>query len=121
MLKQPQTQETATVCTTADPGICGFPCTIRARKSDPRTVLVEIGETECEQISKLAQKINQISLRELFAPLTRNPVYAAAQQCGCHASCIIPAAILKTAEIAMEMALPKPVLIEFEICKKTEK
>ncbi len=121
MPKQPQTQETTTVCTTADPGICGFPCTIRARKADARTVLVEIGETECKQISKLAQKINQISLRELFAPLTRNPVYAAAQQCGCHASCIIPAAILKTAEIAMEMALPKQVLIEFETCKQTEK
>ncbi len=121
MAKQPQTQEIIDVCTTVDPGICGFPISIRARKADARTVWVEISATGCEQIEKLAQQFDQISMHELFAPLTRNKVYVAAQRCGCHSSCIIPAAILKTAEAAMEMALPKQVRIRFETCDKTEK
>ena len=47
-------------------------------------------------------------------PVTRNPVYLAAQQSGCHASCPIPMAVLKAAEVAMEMALPRDVSIRFE-------
>ncbi len=50
-------------------------------------------------------------------PVTRNPVYLAAQKSGCHASCPIPMAVLKTAEVAMEMALPREVILQFEPCK----
>jgi len=117
-VKQPQAQQTD-VITNVEPGICGFSCTIRARKSDPRMVSVEISETECEQICKLTPLVVQISMQELFAPLTRNKVYAAAQECGCHTSCIVPAAILKTVEIAMEMALPRQARIEFGTCSRT--
>jgi len=49
-------------------------------------------------------------------PVTRNPVYLAAQKSGCHPSCPIPAAVLKAAEVAMEMALPRDASIRFEPC-----
>ncbi len=109
------------VCVTVDPGICGLPCRISARKENSQTVTVRIGHTQCEQIVRLAKQIDKITLQQLFAPLTRNPVCVAAQKAGCHASCPVPAAILKTAEVAMEMALPKPVLITFEPCDRKEK
>lgn len=109
------------ICVTVDPGICGLPCHIRARKESARAVTIDIGRTQCEQINRLAKQIDRVTLQELFAPLTRNPVCVAAQKAGCHASCPVPSAILKTAEVAMEMALPKQVLIKFETCDRNEK
>ena len=58
-----------------------------------------------------------MTLKELFMPVTRNPVYIAAEQSGCHPSCPIPAAALKAVEVAMEMALPRDVSIRFEQCQ----
>jgi hypothetical protein len=97
-----------------DPGVCGFTCVIRVKQLDKRLVAIEIAESECEQIKKLDGRLETISLRELFTPLTQNPVYKAAQACGCHASCAIPSAVLKAAEVAMGMALARPVRFSFD-------
>lgn len=114
-MKQPlKTADQHIVRLVADPGICGFQCMVEARKIDDGTVVVEISGSECGQIQHLAGEITPISLRELFTPLTRNPVYIAAEKSGCHTSCVIPAAVLKTVEAAMEMALPKDVRIVFK-------
>ena len=107
-------------CATIDAGICGFSCRIRARRIEARRVALQIGDTECRQIRQMAEKLDSLSLQDLFAPFARNPVYLAAQQAGCHASCAVPAAVLKTAEVAMEMALPRAVCIRFEDCAETK-
>ena len=106
------------ICVTVDPGICGFPCRIIARQLDNRMVLVTVVESECKQIQRLSKQLDKISMSELFEPMTRNRVYLAAQQSGCHPSCVIPAAVLKAAEVAMEMALPKEVHIRIEPCRE---
>ena len=100
-------------CVTAEPGICGFPCTIKAQKSGNRTVTVEINGSECRQIQRLSTCLTEMSLKELFMPLTRNPVYIAAEKSGCHPSCAIPAAVIKAVEVALGMALPREVRIKF--------
>lgn len=102
------------VFVTAEPGICGFRCTIKAQKSDNQTVTVEINGSECKQIQRLSISLTEMSLKELFMPLTRNPVYIAAEKSGCHPSCTIPAAVLKAVEVALGMALPKEVNIKFK-------
>lgn len=99
---------------TAEPGICGFPCTIKAQKLNNQVVSVEIGRSECKQIQRMATRLSAMSLKELFMPLTRNPVYVAAEKSGCHSSCVIPAAVLKAVEVALEMALPRDVSIQFK-------
>ncbi len=104
-------------CITVDPGVCGFTCVIRARQTEKRSVAIEIAESECQQIKRLASRLETISLRELFMPLTANPVYKAAQASGCHASCAIPSAVLKAAEVAMGMAVARPVNFTFD-CEK---
>jgi hypothetical protein len=96
-----------------EPGICGFSCTIRAQKSDNRTVAVQIGNSECKQIKRLSSHLTEISLGELFLPPTRNPVYIAAEKAGCHSSCAIPLAVLKAVEVALGVALPRQVRIQF--------
>ena len=105
-------------CAVVDAGICGFTCRIRAWKIDQRTVGLEISESECQQIQDYSELIRQLTLNEVFVPATRNPVYLAAEQSGCHASCPVPVAVLKAAEVAMEMALPRDASIRFEPCKR---
>jgi UDP-N-acetyl-D-mannosaminuronate dehydrogenase len=100
-------------CVTVEPGICGLPCTIKAQKSGNRTVTIEINGSECKQIQRLSTCLTEMSLKELFMPLTRNPVYIAAEKSGCHPSCAIPAAVIKAVEVALGMALPREVRIKF--------
>jgi hypothetical protein len=105
-------RETLVAVTKVDPGICGFPCVVTAQKEGSRTVSIEISGSECKQIQKLSEDLQEMSLRELFKPITRNPVMVSAQSAGCHTSCTIPVAILKTVEVAMEMAVARDVKIE---------
>ena len=107
-------------CAAVDAGICGFTCRIKAWKVDKKTVGLEISESECQQIQDFSEILSQLSLDEIFMPITRNPVYLAAEQSGCHPSCPVPVAILKAAEVAMEMALPRDASIRFEPCKGEE-
>lgn len=104
------------ICVEVDPGICGFPCVIKARKKGVREVLLEISGSDCEQIQRLAERLATLSLKEIFAPLSCNPVYISAEKSGCHLSCAIPVAIIKAAEVALELALPQEVHIKFEAC-----
>jgi len=101
-------------CVAVTPGICGFICRIRARKIDKRIVSIDITDSECKQIQLLDRRLAEMSLKELFMPLTRNPVYVAAEKSGCHPSCAIPSAVLKTVEVAMGMALPQDVRFRFD-------
>jgi len=105
--------ETHPVCVNLDPGICGFPCTIEATRAENRTVLVTIRDSECEHIQRLSESLNEIGLRDLFAPISRNPAFISAERAGCHPSCPIPIAIMKAVEAAMDMALPRDVFIRF--------
>ena len=99
-----------------DPGICGFPCIIKARKSGARQVSLAISGSDCEQIQRLAERLATLSMKDIFAPLSRNPVYISAEKSGCHLSCAIPVAVIKAAEVALELALPQDVHIKFESC-----
>ena len=77
-------------------------------------VSIDITDSECKQIKMLAGRVAEMSLKELFLPMTRNPVYMAAVKSGCHPSCAIPSAVLKTVEVAMGMALPQDVRFHFD-------
>ena len=79
-------------------------------------VALEITESNCKQIQKLSERLAEISLRDIFAPISRNPVYISAEKSGCHLSCVVPVAVIKAAEVALEMALPREVCIKFELC-----
>ena len=101
---------------TVDPGICGFPCVVKACKTGAREVSLEISGSDCEQIQRLAERLKPLSIKELFTPLSRNPVFVSTEQSGCHLSCAIPVAVIKAAEVALELALPQEVHIKFEAC-----
>ncbi len=99
-----------------EPGICGFSCTIKARIKERWSVQLEIN-SGCEQIQNLSNLLKDITVKDLFLPITRNPLYLSAEQAGCHPSCAVPVAAVKATEVAMGTALPQEVKIEFEVMK----
>lgn len=107
-----ETEEIA--CFVVDPGICGFHATIKARKNGKRMVTVEILDSQCKQIKRLSKSLGDISLKDFFLPITRNPVYVAAEKAGCHGSCVVPVAVIKTAEVALSLAIPRDISIKFQ-------
>ena len=100
------------LCAEIDPGICGFPCRIEVRNREKRKVFLAITGSECGQIQEMARLLDEITLQDLFAPVSRNPIFRFAEKAGCHSSCIVPVALLKLAEVAMGMALPKEARIK---------
>ena len=103
-------------CIHVMPGICGFSGVVKARKLENRKIQLQISDSECEQINRLSANLPEIDWKDLFVPLTRNPVYVNAEKSGCHPSCVIPAAMLKAAEVAMGMAISKDVHFRFQPC-----
>ncbi|MBA4392271.1 MAG: hypothetical protein C0407_01845 [Desulfobacca sp.] len=97
-----------------DSGICGFHCIVKAWEKEKRKVSIRISESECNQIQRLSQLVQEMNLKELFAPISKNLIFSSAQSVGCHPSCPVPMAILKAVEVAMGMALPKDAHIRFE-------
>ncbi len=88
-------------------GICGFKCRISAERSEKRNIRIKITESDCELIQKYSRLLNDISLKDLFAPLTKNLIFISAEQAGCHQACPVPSAVVKACEVAFELALPK--------------
>lgn len=94
------------------PGNCGFPCTIHVVPRERRVVAITL-HSKCEQVRNMGGLVTELNLHGLFLPITRNPVYLAAEQAGCHPSCPVPVAVLKAVEVASGMAVPQEVLIRF--------
>jgi len=94
-----------------DPGICGFTCSIRAMKEGKR-VIFDI-QSECGQIKKLAAALGTITLKDLFVPLSQCPIFRAAEDSKCHLACPVPASLVKAAEVALGLALPKEATVRF--------
>ena len=96
---------------TVDPGICGFICSISAWK-DGGEVRFNI-QSDCDQIKKLTLHLGPIGMKELFVPLTKSPVFLSTEKSKCHLACPIPSSLIKAAEVALGLALPKEVTIRF--------
>ncbi len=96
-----------------EPGICGFSCQVEARRQDKQHAIIEITGSQCELIQKVAENLKEISVEDIFAPHTSNPVFKAVEQAGCHLTCPVPVALLKAAEAALELALPQDASISF--------
>jgi hypothetical protein len=105
--------QTRIVRVTVEPGICGLPCRIHARRESHWSVELAM-QSDCQKMQRLAGHLKGITMRELLSPVSGNPIFRLAEQEGCHPSCPVPVAIAKAAEVALELALPKEVTIRFE-------
>ena len=95
-----------------DPGICGFQCEVEVKKKERRKVDVSI-YSECPQLLKLHGILGSLDFRDIFMSPKRNIVFTLSAKAGCHASCPVPLAVLKCAEVEMGLALPRDVIMNF--------
>jgi hypothetical protein len=96
-----------------EPGVCGFSCVVEARRQEKQCVNITIKGSECELIQKLSEKLKEMTVEDIFVPHTSNPVFKAAELTGCHLTCLVPLAVLKAGEAALELALPRDACISF--------
>jgi hypothetical protein len=98
-------------------GACGFVARIRARKTDKRSLVVEI-ESECKSVRELGRAIAEtgpLTMRDILARSEAdNPVFREASVSLPHAACPVRVAIMKAAEVELGLAVPRDVSIEFE-------
>jgi hypothetical protein len=104
-----------TVHVEVDPGVCGFCCRITAVPKAKHVVRLRVIDSDCEHIQGLNALIGEMGIRDLFLPFCRNPVMIAAEKAGCHAACPVPTALIKAAEAAMGMAIPKSVVMDIRL------
>lgn len=97
-----------------DPGICGLHSVVKVSSEDGQSCEAAI-ESECEAIRALAQDLKTFDgFDAAFKPFAENPVYLAAGAHYKHAACPVPSAVIKAAEIACSLALPKDVEFKAE-------
>jgi len=94
-------------------GECGQETSIEARKVDPIKMVFEI-TTTCEHIQALADELGEVNVgHEMSCRLDETQVCTLAAKHVCRNSCIVPAAILKTMEVAAGIFLPGNCQVEF--------
>ncbi len=97
-----------------DPGICGFACTVRSTSENKKTAQIKISGSGCTMIQELAGTVKEVSMQDIFVPLTKNLIFINAEKAKCHLACPVPVAVVKAAEAALVLALPKDVTMKFE-------
>lgn len=95
-----------------DPGICGFPATIRVEKVSKERVNIQIA-CACDQVKRFAERVADLEWKRAFGPMCSTDVYKAASQTLKHAACPIPVALLKAMEAEIGAAVPRDVTIRF--------
>jgi hypothetical protein len=98
-----------------DPGICNFQSEVRVKKKEKYMVDVTI-YSDCPQLLQLNKMLDSLDVRDIFAPPIRNVVFTLSEKAGCHASCPVPLAVLKCAEVELGLALPRDVMMTFRRC-----
>ena len=97
------------------PGACGLTSRIHASSPDGMNVVLEI-ESTCPRVQAYAAQVTGLdAYQELLSkPLAQTlPVLLAAEH-NLHTTCLIPVAVLKAAEAAAGLALPRDAGIKLE-------
>ena len=94
-----------------DAGICGKKAVIKAECDDMQTARLDI-TSDCAHINEMAKKLTEINaMEEAFGSIGETHVFRVAREHCEHAACPVPTAIIKAAEAACGLALPKNVSI----------
>jgi hypothetical protein len=95
-------------------GICGFKTIIRVEdlKKYKATCIIESSCPNHRKVAKILETVTINAMDELFRK-GKSQVMQACQGIIPHVSCPVPAAILKTLEVGVGLALPADVTITF--------
>ena len=97
-----------------NPGICGFNTTIKVESQDMQNALIHM-ESDCGKIKKMSIKLKEVDgFKECFGAIGDCECFKVGGECGLHAACPVPTAIIKGIEVACGLALPQDVDIKIE-------
>jgi hypothetical protein len=90
---------------------CGLTTTVETVQADLQRVTLKI-ESECKAIRRIAEELTEVDpFQEMSSRRGTPRTLALGIQYCTHASCPVPATIIKTVEVTAGMDLPKPVII----------
>ncbi len=94
-----------------DAGVCGHSATIRAERTSGYNVRLTV-ESDCAHVRSIAPEPLEVdALREVATRTGLPPLLERAHLTCAHAACPVPSALIKAAEVATGLALPKDVTI----------
>jgi glycine cleavage system regulatory protein len=97
-----------------DAGVCGHITEVETEVGEKFIVKIKISSS-CEGIRRLAAELSEVdALQEISFRKTPPEILAKGAQFCSHASCPVPAGIIKAVEVAAGLALPKDVSIKLE-------
>ena len=98
-------------------GACGFEALVRASRSGKVSVRIEL-QSNCESVEDLGRKFEQagaLTIKDFMSTgEKKNRVLQWTAEALPHSGCPIPVAIIKAAEVELDLNIPCPVSIEFE-------
>jgi hypothetical protein len=88
-------------------GVCGLKTVVRAISTDGVTVQLDVS-SDCQRVCAMASEMNTLDAMEeaLRKPLNETMPAILAAKHKLHASCLVPAGVLKAVEVAAGLALP---------------
>lgn len=93
-------------------GICGLVTIVSASKEGLDSVNINL-ESDCPKVIRFYQDITSIDMMGILSTGQDNPVLNTAVKYKLHPSCPVPVGVLKAAEVAIGIALPKDAVIKF--------
>ena len=99
---------------TISAGVCGFVTTVTAVSEDGQNTRLTI-TSDCPNYKDLGRELTQADAYEVcFAKAGEGKIYETCRKYCKHASCPVPAGIVKAVEAACGLALPRDAAIKVE-------
>lgn len=96
-----------------EPGVCGMTTHVTVEDKDGMNMTLKV-DSQCPAYQDLDQRLPEVSMMAGFDPLGTGPIYDACRVKCKHGACPVPMGIIKTVEVAANMALPKDVKVTIE-------
>ena len=94
-------------------GICGLTTVVTVEEKDGMNFTLKV-DSQCAAYKDLDQRLPEVSMMAGFDKIGTGPVFEACREKCKHGACPVPTGIIKTTEVAANMALPKEVKITIE-------
>ena len=105
--------DTGKATITVDPGVCRLVSKVEVWMEDD--ILKCHIESACKHVQEMAAKLDDMTMVDVIKmPFSENKVYQVAGRTLKHSTCVLPAAVLKAAEVAAGLGLKRDVHLTFE-------
>lgn len=93
-------------------GACGFTTRITASPQGRGKLKLSV-ESECENVSAMADELGELDMRQVLAGFGKGPVAEAAAANLAHGGCPVPSGLIKAAEVALGLNVASDADIHF--------